>query len=40
MPAPLESRMLSLEEDMNLTIGEMGEIDLRLSVLQDRSGRS
>lgn len=36
----LESRMLSLDEHMNLMIGKIGEIDTRLSVLEDRSNRS
>ena len=36
----LESRMLSLEEQMHLMIGKIGELDNRLSVLEDRSNRS
>ena len=36
----LESRMLSLDEHVNLAIGKIGEIDTRLSVLKDRSSRS
>lgn len=36
----LESRMLSLEEHMHLMIGKIGDLDTRISVLEDRSGRS
>ena len=36
----LESRMVSLEEQMHLMIGKIGELDTRISILEDRSNRS
>ena len=35
----IENRMLSLEEHMDLIIGKIGEMDTRLSVLEDRMNR-
>lgn len=36
----LESHMVSLEEQMHLMIGKIGELDTRISIPEDRSNRS